>query len=294
MTRILLLLTVAGLACAADVDRDGLDDAIEQTLLEQLLPRFHLSKGECDASAAEFAAGAGEPRAQARNGTIYGQVFPAAHAAGGRWVELHFHHLWARDCGRGGHPLDAEHVSALAREVNGKWRAEYWYAAAHEGTVCDVSMGRKAGAEARADVWISAGKHASFLSPEGCNQGGCGSDRCQDTRTMTVNRVVNLGERDAPMPGMEWAASEAWPLKEKMDSDFDGALVARLDGSDGLIRASEGVRGTQTTLAVGYKPVGAVKSAAGKTDAALDESAAATGNFLKRAARGVGRFLNRE
>ena len=293
MTRIFLLLAVAGLACAADADRDGLDDTLEQGLLEQFLPRFYLSGNECDVSAAEFAPGAASPVPQSRNGTVYGQAFPVARP-GGNWIELHFHHLWARDCGRGGHELDAEHVSTLLRKTSGHWRPEYWYAAAHEGTVCDVSMARKAGVEARAEVWISAGKHASFLNKEACNQGGCGSDRCDGTRKMSVTRVVNLGEPGALMPGMEWAGSSAWPLKEKMDSDFDEALVARLEASGELIRVAEGVRGTQTTLAVGYKPVGAVKSAAHKTDTALDESAAGTGSFLKRAARGVGRFLGRK
>ncbi|HZO57286.1 MAG TPA: hypothetical protein VFB63_31540 [Bryobacteraceae bacterium] len=297
MTRIFLALAIASMAFAADADRDGLDDAVEQSLLEQFLPRFHLSKGECGASAAEFIAGADVPTVKARNGTIYGQAFPVAHAGGRQWVELHFHHLWARDCGRGGHELDTERVSALLRQTGGSWSAEYWYAAAHEGTVCDVSMARKAGstidAAPRAEVWVSAGKHASFLSKDACNHGGCGSDRCNDTREMTVNRVVNLGEPGAPMVGMEWAASGAWSLKEKMISDFDEALVFRLDNADGLIRATESVRGTQTTLAVGYKPVGALDMAARQTDAALDGSATGTSNFLKRAARGVGGFLGR-
>ncbi|MEP7365683.1 MAG: hypothetical protein ABI972_20715 [Acidobacteriota bacterium] len=79
----------------------------------------------------------------------------------------------------------------------------------------------------------------------------------------------------AKTPARQWAASPAWPLKAKMTSDFDATFLARLDTSDGLVRATERLRGTQTTLAVGYKPVGAVSTAAQKTNAAL----------------GVGRFL---
>jgi hypothetical protein len=274
---------MAGAAMAADVDRDGLDDGLEQTLLEEFLPRFYVSAGECDGSAAEFTEGAAGPEARARNGTIHGQAFPARPGREERWVELHYYHLWSRDCGRGGHDLDAEHVSALVRESKGRWRAEYWYAGAHEGTVCEVSAARRAGVEARAEVWVSAGKHASFLSQEACNRSGCGGDRCEDPRKMAVERVVNLGERGAPMTGMQWVSMGAWPLQEKMGSDFDEGLLTRLDGADGTIRAAESVRGVQTTLAVGNKPV-----------SALDESATGTGRFLRRAARGVGRFLKWE
>lgn len=274
---------MAGMTFAADADRDGLDDALEQSLLEQFLPRFYVSKGECDASPAEFVPGVSAPRVSARNGTIYGQAFPSVRGTRGRWVELHFYHLWGRDCGRGGHDLDAEHVSALVSEDAGTWRAEYWYAAAHEDTVCDVSMGRKAGVEARAEVWISPGKHASFLRVDSCNGGGCGGDRCETPWKLAVSRVINLGERDAPMPGMGWAASGVWTLQEKMTSDFDDVFLARLDDADGLIRANEQVRGTQTTLAVGYKPL-----------AAINQASTGTGNFLRRATRGVARFLGRK
>lgn len=288
---LLLVLALAGVVSAADLDRDGLDDATEQALLEEFLPRFYVARGECDVAPAEFQAGVAEPRMVARNGTIYGQAFPYGEPGGARRVELHYHHLWARDCGRGGHALDAEHVSALVIESGGRWRAEYWLAAAHEGTVCDRGMGRQAGVEARAEVWISAGKHASFLSAAECNRGGCGGDSCEEPRKLAVPRVVNLGQRGAPMPGMQWAVSPQWPLFEKMGSDFTPELLARLDASDGLVPTADPVRGVHTTLAVGNKPVTALDNAAGKTTSALGASASGTGNFLKRAARGVGRFL---
>ncbi|MCC7234250.1 MAG: hypothetical protein IT163_03045 [Bryobacterales bacterium] len=277
---------------AADLDRDGLDDAEEQALLEQFLPRFHLDRKECDVSPAEFLPGA-TPRPGERNGTIYGQAFPVERQREGQWVELHYHHLWARDCGRGGHDLDAEHVSALVSRTGGVWRAEYWYAAAHESTVCDVSMVRKAGVEARAEVWISSGKHASFLSKESCNRGGCGGDKCQETKVLHVKRLVNVGQKDAPMPGFEWVLSTQWPLAEKLDSDFHEYLLTSADANEGLVRASESVKGSQTTLAVGKKPVDAVDTAVRKTDGALEAGASETAGFLRKAARGVGRFLGK-
>lgn len=291
MKILLLALALAAPPPAADLDRDSLDDATEQTLLEEFLPRFYLSKGECDLAPAEFDSRSAEPRLLARNGVIYGQAFPVASADGSRRVELHYHHLWSRDCGRGGHPLDAEHVSALVSESSGRWRADYWLAAAHEGTVCDRGMARPAGVEARAEVWISARKHASFLSAAECNRGGCGGDSCLDPRKLTVPRVVNLGQPGALMPGMRWAASPQWQLLTKMGPDFSPPLLARLDAADGLVPTAASVRGVHTTLAVGNKPVTALDTAAAKTGSALDASASGTGNFLKRAARGVGRFL---
>ena len=75
---------------------------------------------------------------QEENGTIYGQAFP--RAGNPNQVELHYYHLWRVDCGEMGHNLDTEHVSALlGRGQTSKWKALYWYAAAHEETVCDAS-----------------------------------------------------------------------------------------------------------------------------------------------------------
>lgn len=286
------LLALPLLLNAADLDRDGMDDVEEQTLLEQFLPRFHLDRGECDMLPAEFGPGPA-PRPGERNGTLYGQAFPVTRPDGGKWVELHYHHLWTRDCGRGGHELDAEHVSALILWTGSRWRAEYWYAAAHENTICDVSMIRKAGVEPRAEVWISSGKHASFLSKESCNKGGCGGDQCGETRTLRVKQIMNVGQRDVPMPGYEWALSNQWPLAEKLDSDFDERLLALADKSDSPVRVAGSMRGTQTTLAVGKKPVDAVDTAVKKTDGALEAGASGTTGFLRKAARGVGRFLGR-
>lgn len=53
------------------------------------------------------------------------------------------------------------------------------YSGAHEDTVCDVSSGASA-VELNAEdhgpeVWISNGKHASYLSHHQCS-GGCGGD----------------------------------------------------------------------------------------------------------------------
>lgn len=284
----LAFLLFAALLHAQDLDKDGLDDQTEAALLQSHLPRFYLSAVECDTAPSEFTAQNGTPKATARNGTIYAQAFPATHLGPG-YIELHYYHLWAKDCGRGGHPLDVEHASILLQ--NGI--PAYHYTAAHEDTVCDVSMARKVLPGTRAAVYISAGKHASFLSPESCNSNGCGADRCPNPAAMTVLHVRNLGEPNALLPGMEWAASSNWPLAGKMVSDFTPVLLAQLDRDPGPVRTRPARRGAQTTVAVSSKPVDAVQTGARHTDSALHTGATQTRSFLGRAARGVGRFLTR-
>src|ERR1051326_9001673 len=100
-----------------DADHDGIDDALEAALLERFRPVFMVGSGDCDQLPAEFAAttplGSTPPRAIARNGTIYGQVFRRGSDAGAQLAEIHYYHLWTRDCGKRGHDLDAEHVAVL-------------------------------------------------------------------------------------------------------------------------------------------------------------------------------------
>ena len=113
------------------------------------------------------------------------------------------------------------------------WRATYWYAAAHENTVCDVSQIARASTlhaeEHGAKVWISAGKHASYLNEELCRR-GCGADRCENMVPLQVTSIVNLGEVGHPMNGSEFVSSSRWPLAEKMAStNFPVAAVTRLE-----------------------------------------------------------------
>jgi hypothetical protein len=99
-----------------DSDRDGLNDDLEQPLLEKFAPTFLIGRQECSSIPAEFARDVSVPNVKEENGTIYGQAFPAiTPTSGERTVELHFYHLWKQDCGAQSHSLDAEHVSALVR-----------------------------------------------------------------------------------------------------------------------------------------------------------------------------------
>ena len=296
----LLLMTAAFLAGAGggrdDIDRDGVPDKLEQRLLERFVPEFILGDDECDGLPAELAAGTQHPVMLVRNGTIYGQAF----RKGRDTIELHYFHLWGRDCGRAGHALDAEHVSALvAAERSGaparKWRARYWYAAGHEGTICDRSTAARAeviGAVERGPrVWLAAGKHASYLDAAWCSW-GCGADRCALNGAMLrPRRIVNLGERGAPMNGATWTGSSRWNLSAKLGSDFPADLQMRLDASSSVKLLWPGLRPAQSMLMAGGEVGAAFHLADSETGQALGASVEQTGRALKRSADSVARFL---
>jgi hypothetical protein len=301
-------------AIEVDTDHDGLSDVREQMLLERFLPRFQVSGKDCAVKPALFEEGVVKPTVVERDGTIYGQVTPRKTTKGGdAVVEVHFYDLWSVDCGRLGHPLDAEHVSVLLRAKAmdspvEDWRAVYWFAAAHEGTVCDaseVAAAKVLDAERQgATVWLSAGKHGAFLSEAICTQ-GCGGDRCTEMSPLEVMRVVNLGEPDAAMHGAIWAGSPAWPLAAKMQSDFSAAAIARLEQGGGVPVEMNGAHGSvKGTIYVansvadgvgtsGTNTADALNTADGKTESALTKSAKATGGALKKSVKAVGRFLHR-
>src|SRR5215831_18501792 len=191
--RFIVIAFLAGAICASargqvvsngaalDSDNDGLTDVQEQALLQQFAPTFLISPTDCSSRPAEFEASVLKPVVAAENDAIYGQAFPRAAQDGE--VELHYYDLWRRDCGQQGHDLDAEHVSVLvARDQSGIWRAQYWYAAAHEDTLCDASQIARAKAlnaeEGGPLVWISSGKHGAFLAQALCKH-GCGADECE-------------------------------------------------------------------------------------------------------------------
>lgn len=307
-----------------DTDHDGLSDVREQALLERFVPRFQVSSTDCAVKPALFEEGVVKPTVMERDGTIYGQVTPREDVKGGdAVVEVHFYDLWSEDCGRIGHPLDAEHVSVLLRAKTLKspaedWRAVYWFAAAHETTMCDASQ--VAGAKALdaewqgARVWLSAGKHGAFLSEAICPQ-GCGGDRCVAMTPLVVMRVINLGEPGAAMHGAIWVGSPVWPLAAKMQRDFSAATIARLEQGEGVpvemngahgsvkgtiyvansVASSLGTGGTNTGEALntaGVNTGAALDHADVQTEGALTKSAKATGGALKKSTKAVGRFLH--
>ncbi len=182
MRLLILLLVFALTSFAADADRDGIEDDIEQALLYKFVPTFYISASDCDSAPSEFASGTSVPKSIAKNGTVYGQVFRS-----GAFLEVHYYHLWSKDCGRRmHHELDAESVSVLLQADGSNWRALHWYAAAHENTLCDMSHGIRASTPDRGTtMWISRDKHASFFSRELCAK-GCGNDDWSGTTRLKI------------------------------------------------------------------------------------------------------------
>jgi hypothetical protein len=313
----LLCLSAAALTAqstAPDSDHDGLSDADEAALLQQFAPRIMVSSADCSHLPAHFAPLAAAPTPDADDGTLYGQATLRTDHAG--QVELHFYHLWRTDCGTLGHALDAEHVSALVERNTGttpdaEWKALYWYAAAHEDTVCDASQIARAStlrAESHGpELWISRGKHASFFTESLCKH-GCGGDRCEAMVPAAAAAPINIGELHAPMNGATWIGAPAWPLAVKLSrTDFPDTRTTRLNqlpdtdiawanpekrpvqavilgGNDALGGGATGFRSTNTALVV----------ADAHTSNALNRATASTGHALAKTFRGVKKFLGAE
>lgn len=294
-------------AAGVDSDRDGLTDKLENTLLQQFQPKWRISREDCSEMPAQFRPGISIPTVADDDGTIYGQAFP--HKGRRDEVELHFYHLWRQDCGEMGHALDAEHVSVLLRRIadgsvqdkstEDEWKALYWYAAAHEDTVCDASQITRAstlGAEkSGATVWISPGKHASFLNEELCSR-GCGGDHCTEMKEMKLSEVVNLGELSHPANGAVWVASRRWPLEDKMSrTDFTGIRIERLERlpDTDVAWANPAKRPAQAAIYGGNSALNGIATGGRSTDTALVVANDSTGKALGKAQDRTGDALKK-
>ena len=294
-----------GVHAQPDSDHDGLSDQLEQNLLNQFAPSFQIARHDCSSLPSEFTSGSVTPVVEAENRTIYGQVFPAKTSTRAHPVaEIHFYHLWRRDCGRHGHPLDTEHVAALVRASSSdlsaaSWQAVYWYAAAHENTVCDVSQIARASTLKAEDhgaaVWISSGKHASYLNEILCKR-GCGADRCEQMVPLKATKLINLGEPGNPMNGSAFISSTHWTLMAKMENtNFPVAATARLDQlpetdiawyNSGRHPAQQIISvssSTENALATSERnTTGAISNAGNSTDAAISVAGDSTQNALQK------------
>jgi hypothetical protein len=299
---------------SVDSDHDGLSDELEQALLAQFKPVFMVSEEDCSDVPAEFTPESRNPIVRAEDATIYGQVFLEKSSDPARpTVEVHYYHLWKKDCGRMGHALDTEHVSVLIRasgtlSTSTKWKAAYWYAAAHEDTVCDASQVSRASTlhaqDQGATVWISSGKHASFLNEELCRR-GCGGDLCEKMAPLPVSKIVNLGEPGMPMNGAVWISSSRWPLVIKMArTDFQPATVTRLESlpDSDIAWVNPAKRPAQSTIAAGDSTIDALVASNQNTDSAISTAGDATRSALDKSygnvkhalgasAHNVGKFL---
>ena len=287
------------LAGAVDLDRDGVSDTLEQALSEQFRPHFLVDTRECAQVPAEFEAFSVEPRVRAHNAAIYTRVSPSTLLGPDEpALQIHYYHLWERDCGQlASHALDVEHVSALLVPSANGWMARYWYAAAHEDTVCDTSNAARAdtigAASSGPRVWISAGKHASYLSRELCSQRGCGGDECREMVDLPHGPLINLGEAQAPLNGAVWTASRKWPFESKLGSAFHTELLAELEARDDtvLARVNGQWRPTQFSISIGDDTIDALGTAGRHSSGGLAEAEDHTGNALGKAWRAFGRAM---
>jgi hypothetical protein len=291
-------------SASIDSDEDGLSDALEQALLTQFEPEFRVGKKDCSKVPAEFLPDVVKPTVKEEDGTIYGQAFRSKSSGTSQMVELHFYHLWKTDCGEHGHPLDTEHVATLVMRSDdgskfGRWEAVYWYAAAHENTVCDVSQIARASTldavDHGAKVWISPDKHASYLSEDLC-RGGCGADRCEAMEALKTTKVVNLGEVGHPMNGSLFIASNAWPLAAKMSStNFPAETIARLNEmpEKDIALFNPGRHPAQGVIAVSGTTGTAVANSGQNTTEAIGSAGDSTGNALQKSYRNTKHALGR-
>jgi hypothetical protein len=288
-----------------DSDHDGISDELEQTLLMKFVPTFKVGRGDCSNIPAEFEAEMKTPTVKEENGTIYGQVFRSNTSTQEHpEVEIHYYHLWMRDCGGHGHPLDTEHVAVLIQASDShpsaaRWKALYWYAAAHEDTVCDVSQIARASTlhaeDGGAKVWISPGKHASYLNATLC-QRGCGADRCQEMVPLTPLKLINLGEIDHPMNGSTFIESTAWPLAGKMrTSNFPKTAVDRLNRlpETDIAWFNPGRHPAQGIISVSSTTEQAIANGGSNTASAISVAGDSTGNALSTAQESTGNALQK-
>jgi hypothetical protein len=282
---------------AIDSDHDGISDNLEQSLLAQFAPKFLVGSHDCSNIPAEFQPGNSTPLVISENGTIYGQVFPGKNPVDGTpVVEIHYYHLWRIDCGPHSHPLDTEHVSVLVRASNSdldsaNWKALYWYAAAHENTVCDVSQIAHASTlhaeDAGPSVWISPAKHASYLNQALCEK-GCGADRCENMTPLAPAKLVNLGEPGHPMNGSVFIASSAWPLTAKMsETNFPAPVLARLgELPDSQIAwFNQGKHPKQGVIAISSTTAQAIAGGGRDTLSGISTAGDSSGNALHKSYR---------
>ncbi len=286
---------------AIDSDHDGISDALEQSLLVQFAPKFLVGAHDCSNIPAEFQPGDATPLVESENGTIYGQVFPAKDPIDGTpAAEIHYYHLWRIDCGPHGHPLDTEHVSVLVRAskpnlTSATWKALYWYAAAHENTVCDVSQIAHASTLHAEDtgpsIWISPGKHASYLNQALCEK-GCGADRCENMTPLAPAKLVNLGEPGYPMNGSVFIGSSAWPLLAKMsETNFPAPALARLGElpDSEIAWFNQGKHPKQGIIAIsgmtGRDALSGISTASSAADNSLSIAQDSSGNALHKSYR---------
>jgi hypothetical protein len=106
-------------------------------------------------------------------------------------------------------------------------------------------------------------------------------------------KLLNLGERGAPMNGSIWIDSPRWPLAEKMQTDFPESLLAKLDATEppGILSANNSLAPVKALALAGSSTTGALAAANQNTGAALSDTTDATGRAMDKSKGGVAASL---
>jgi hypothetical protein len=213
-----------------DRDSDGMDDHLEQLLLDNFMPPVIQFSGEnCPGPALD---GSGDSNIIATRISPYPeqytwssspdsvQVHPIALVGprqlvpGMYWhspfIMVHCAVLYGQDCGALGHVADVEgyHFSLayigpdtaagwMYDTIMTNWTGATIQSVGHDGTTCQQI--ETASFQNGANVYSSPGKHANCLSITDCNLAFICNGFCAGTQTRKVTYNLNLGEPAAPL-----------------------------------------------------------------------------------------------
>ena len=195
---------------SADLDRDGIDEALEEYLAKSFMPWiWYWSHESCP-----------EP------GVILYHVRPYAPGGSTDTLSVTYSVSYYDDCGINGHEFDIESFAVTLYPVGtspsgfGVHSLTTW---AHLGSECETSDTRYYNPPAPdlgnptdtiytawEEVWVSDDKHGFFLSEGDCDPECFFSDECESERVMNDGRLVspengqffylfNIGEMNDPL-----------------------------------------------------------------------------------------------
>jgi hypothetical protein len=213
-----------------DRDSDGMDDHLEQLLLDHFMPPVIQFSGEnCPGPALD---GSGDSNIIATRISPYPeqytwssspdsvQVHPVALVGprqlvpGMYWhlpfIMVHCAVLYGQDCGALGHVADVEgyHFSLayigpdtaagwMYDTIMTNWTGATIQTVGHDGTTCQQI--ETASYQNGANVYSSPGKHANCLSITDCNLAFVCNGFCAGTQTRKITYNLNVGEPWAPL-----------------------------------------------------------------------------------------------
>jgi hypothetical protein len=219
-----------------DNDNDGMDDILEQKLIEKFMPSFIQFSGDnCPGPAVN---GTGDtnlvvchifplPQQYARTSSLDSILIKPKQIAPrrGLTVGLVWHNttilinaalLYGKDCGLNGHNADVEgftySLKYIGADTLAGWRydtvMQNWIGGiiqtfSHAGTICEKietkpykSALNPTGVDS---IFASPSKHGNYLTVGGCNSSFICDPGCSGTQTKKKVMAVNIGEESAPL-----------------------------------------------------------------------------------------------